>query len=212
MFNLKEAIVMANEKKQQKAPIGIREKLLEVGTKLVAEKGFNKISVEEITKTAGVAKGSFYTYFKRKEDLIQEINRSATSTVIDEVISLQNADIEDKLQLYVVRFINKVQENDIQICRQWLCNMLNPQDILDAKDKEKLDRDCKDIRNILKDEISAGRLKKKTPVSLVANLLVCQIYGMLACWCMSNGEFSPKEWARFFCEAQIRPILKQYLK
>lgn len=203
---------MANEKKEQKAPVGIREKLLEVGAKLVAEKGFNKISVEEITKTAGVAKGSFYTYFKRKEDLIQEINRSATSTVMDEVISMQNVDIEDKLQLYVVRFINKVQENDIQICRQWLCNMLNPQDIVEAKDKEKLERDCKDFRNLLKEEISAGRLKKKTPVSLIANLLVCQIYGMLACWCMSNGEFIPKEWAKNFCEVQIRPILKQYLK
>lgn len=203
---------MANEKKEKQVSVGIREKLLAVGAKLVAEKGFNKISVEEITKAAGVAKGSFYTYFKRKEDLIQEINRSATSAIMDEVNAMQNADIEDKLQLYVVRYINKVQENDIQICRQWLCNMLNPQDIIEAKDKEKLERDCKDIRNLLKEEISAGRLKKKTPVSLVANLLVCQIYGMLACWCMSNGEFIPKEWAKSFCETQIRPILKQYLK
>lgn len=203
---------MANAKKEEKKVQGIREKLLEVGTKLVAEKGFNKISVEEITKAAGVAKGSFYTYFKRKEDLIQEINRSATSQIMEDVIALGNADIEDKLQLYVVRFINKVQENDIQICRQWLCNMLNPQDIVDDKDREKLERDTKDLRNLLKEEIAAGHLRKKTPVSLIANLLICQIYGMLACWCMSNGEFTPKEWSKNFCEAQIRPILKQYLK
>lgn len=203
---------MAAEKKTTQAPQGIREKLLEVGAKLVAEKGFNKISVEEITRTAGVAKGSFYTYFKRKEDLIQEINRSATSQVIEDVNALGNADIEEKLQLYVVRFINKVTENDIQICRQWLCNMLNPQDIVDAKDKEKLERDTKDLRSLLKNEIAAGRLRKKTPVTLVANLLMCQIYGMLACWCMSDAEFVPKEWAKSFCEAQIRPILKQYLK
>lgn len=204
---------MANTKKTKAAePQGIREKLLAVGAKLVAEKGFNKISVEEITKTAGVAKGSFYTYFKRKEDLIQEINRSATSQVMEDVNALGNSDLEDKLQFYVVRFVNKVQENDIQICRQWLCNMLNPQDIVDAKDKEKLERDMKDLRGILKEEISAGRLRKKTPVSLIANLLICQIYGMLACWCMSDAEFVPKEWAKSFCEAQIRPILKQYLK
>lgn len=203
---------MANEKKKATQPQGIREKLLDVGAKLVAEKGFNKISVEEITKTAGVAKGSFYTYFKRKEDLIQEINRSATSQVMEDVEAMGNADIEDKLQLYVVRFINKVQENDIQICRQWLCNMLNPQDIVDAKDKEKLERDMKDIRNLLKEEISAGRLRKKTPVALIANLLTCQIYGMLVCWCMSDAEFTPKEWAKSFCEAEIRPILKQYIK
>lgn len=202
----------ATKTKKPAAPVGIKEKLLAAGVKLVVEKGFNKISVEDITKTAGVAKGSFYTYFKRKEDLIQEINRNATSQVMDAVNDLGNADIEDKLQLYVVRFVNSVQENDIQVCRQWLCNMINSPDIVDVKDKEKLERDTKDLRSLLKDEISDGKLKKKTPVGLVANLLMCQIYGMLACWCMSDGDFIPKEWVKSFCEAQLRPILKPYIK
>jgi len=198
--------------KKEVAPKGIKEKLLEAGVKLVVEKGFNKISVEDITKTAGVAKGSFYTYFKRKEDLIQEINRNATSQVMEAVEAQGNADIEDKLTLYVVRFVNSVQENDIQVCRQWLCNMINSPDIIDAKDKEKLERDTKDLRNLLKEEISAGHLRKKTPIALIANLLMCQIYGMLACWCISDADFVPKEWAKNFCEVQIRPILKPYLK
>lgn len=202
----------AAKPKKAIAPLTTKEKLLAAGVKLVIEKGFNKITVEDITKTAGVAKGSFYTYFKRKEDLIQEINRNATAQLMDEVNDLSNADIEDKLQLYVVRFVNNVQENDIQICRQWLCNMINSPDIVDAKDKEKLEHDTKELRQLLKDEISAGRLKKKTPIALIANLLMCQIYGMLACWCMSNAEFVPKEWAKSFCEAQIRPILKPYFK
>lgn len=199
-------------KKAAPAPQGTKEKLLDAGLKLVMEKGFNKISVEDITKTAGVAKGSFYTYFKRKEDLVQEINRNATAQVIDAVHALGNADIEEKLELYVVRFVTSVQNNDIQICRQWLCNMINSPDIVDAKDKEKLEHDTKDLRALLKEEIAAGNLRKKTPVGLVANLLMCQIYGMLACWCMSNGEFLPKDWAKSFCEAQIHPILKPYLK
>jgi len=198
--------------KKTVAPLTMKDKLLEAGVKLVVEKGFNKISVEDITKTAGVAKGSFYTYFKRKEDLIQEINRNATSQLMENINSMGNADIDEKLQAYVVRFVSNVQENDIQVCRQWLCNMINSPDIVDAKDKEKLERDSKDLRNLLKEEISAGRLKKKMPIALIANIVMCQIYGMLACWCMSDGEFIPKEWAKSICEAQIRPILKPYFK
>ena len=202
----------AAKEKKPVVPLTMKEKLLQAGVKLVVEKGFNKITVEDITKTAGVAKGSFYTYFKRKEDLIQEVNRNATNQIIDTVKVMNNADLDYKLQYYVVRFVSNVQENDIQICRQWLCNMINSPEIVDDKDREKFDRDTKDLRNILKEEISAGNLRKKTPVGVVANLLMCQIYGMLACWCMSNGTFVPKEWAKEMCEVQLRPILKPYLK
>ena len=202
----------AAKEKKLVVPLTMKEKLLQAGVKLVVEKGFNKITVEDITKTAGVAKGSFYTYFKRKEDLIQEVNRNATNQIIDTVKVMNNADLDYKLQYYVVRFVSNVQENDIQICRQWLCNMINSPEIVDDKDREKFDRDTKDLRNILKEEISAGNLRKKTPVGVVANLLMCQIYGMLACWCMSNGTFVPKEWAKEMCEVQLRPILKPYLK
>ena len=188
-----------------------KAKLLAAGVRLVVEKGFNNISVEDITKTAGVAKGSFYTYFKRKEDLIQEINRSATEQLLEGIASA-NVGIEDKLQMFVVRFVTSVQENDIQICRQWLCNLINAPEIVDTKDKEKLEHDIKELRSLLKEEIYAGHLKKKTPIALIANLIMCQIYGMLACWCMSEGSFVPKEWAKGFCEAQIRPILKPYFK
>lgn len=202
----------AAKTKKPAAPQSMKDKLLAAGVKLVVEKGFNKISVEDITKTAGVAKGSFYTYFKRKEDLIQEINRNATSQIMETINISNGMDLEDKLQVYVVRFVSNVQDNDIQVCRQWLCNMINSPDIVDIKDKEKLERDTKDLRNLLKDEIAAGRLRKKTPVALIANLLMCQIYGMLACWCISDAVFVPKEWAKSICEAQLRPILKPYLK
>ena len=33
---------------------------------LILEKGYSNISVEDITKNLGIAKGSFYTYFKSK--------------------------------------------------------------------------------------------------------------------------------------------------
>ncbi len=40
---------------------------------LFAKKGFDKTTVDEIVARAGVAKGTFYLYFKSKDDLIKEL-------------------------------------------------------------------------------------------------------------------------------------------
>lgn len=40
---------------------------------LVLKKGYNNVSVEDITTYVGIAKGSFYTYFKSKNSLINYI-------------------------------------------------------------------------------------------------------------------------------------------
>ena len=50
-----------------------RRKIMDAVEKLIAERGFDNVTVDEITAEAGVSKGSFYTYFKRKEDVVGEI-------------------------------------------------------------------------------------------------------------------------------------------
>jgi TetR/AcrR family transcriptional repressor of nem operon len=45
-----------------------RERLLEVGAQAIAEKSFTACGLTEILKRAGVPKGSFYHYFRSKED------------------------------------------------------------------------------------------------------------------------------------------------
>ncbi|NJE13628.1 TetR/AcrR family transcriptional regulator [Thermococcus sp. LS2] len=48
-----------------------REKILKAARELFAEKGYDKTTVDEIVERAGVAKGTFYNYFKSKEELIK---------------------------------------------------------------------------------------------------------------------------------------------
>jgi len=50
-----------------------RERLVSAAMELFAKKGFDKTTVDEIVARAGVAKGTFYLYFKTKEELIKEI-------------------------------------------------------------------------------------------------------------------------------------------
>lgn len=50
-----------------------RNLILNKAEELFREKGYQTVKVEDITKALGIAKGSFYTYFQSKEDVILEI-------------------------------------------------------------------------------------------------------------------------------------------
>ena len=47
-----------------------RNELLDIAQKLFCEQGYTKTPISAIIKEAGVAKGTFYHYFKSKDDLI----------------------------------------------------------------------------------------------------------------------------------------------
>ena len=56
-----------------KAPEERRLEIIETAEKLFRENGYSNTSVEAIIKEMGVAKGTFYYYFKSKEDILQAI-------------------------------------------------------------------------------------------------------------------------------------------
>lgn len=62
--------------------IETREKIYNTAFKLITERGFDNITVDEICMESGVAKGSFYHYFKSKDDIIVE-----TYKIIDQKYS-----------------------------------------------------------------------------------------------------------------------------
>lgn len=59
-----------NIKKQKK------RKILEKAFELFRKNGYMDTKVEDITKALGISKGSFYTYFKTKEELLCELLES----------------------------------------------------------------------------------------------------------------------------------------
>ena len=50
-----------------------KARILKAGARSVLEKGFNATGLQEVLAAAGVPKGSFYFYFKSKEDFGLEL-------------------------------------------------------------------------------------------------------------------------------------------
>lgn len=51
----------------------VQEKLLEVGVKLIKEKGIKKMTISEVTERAGIGKGTFYHFYPAKEYYVHAV-------------------------------------------------------------------------------------------------------------------------------------------
>lgn len=197
--------------KRQISALETKHRLITAGLDLLKNKGFDAINVEDITQKAGVAKGTFYTYFKRKEDIVLEISRSPFGEIAKELENMENMLITEKLTHYFHRFMECVESCGIHICRQWTRDVLDPNNVPENKDGKKWEYDTDMLKNILRNAIDNGELKKDTPLETLTHIIISQLYGMMTCWCMSDGEFEPLEWTDKFCRLQIDAVIGKYI-
>ncbi|HOX22339.1 MAG TPA: TetR/AcrR family transcriptional regulator [Elusimicrobiales bacterium] len=79
-----------------------RERILEKAAQLFAEKGVDRVSVDEIVKAAGVTNPTLYYYFKSKHTLCEQVfaaERLHFTTKIKEALSAPGS-LENKLSAY----------------------------------------------------------------------------------------------------------------
>jgi AcrR family transcriptional regulator len=64
-----------------------RNAILDAATRVFAERGLTAAPTSEITKQAGVAEGTLFTYFKTKDDLINALYREIKLELADAMMS-----------------------------------------------------------------------------------------------------------------------------
>ena len=77
-----------------------RDKIVEAGLEVIHTQGFNGCSVQDITEAAGVPKGSFYNYFKSKEDLAVEVLNAYRAGADLNLLLDQTKPPLDRLRIY----------------------------------------------------------------------------------------------------------------
>lgn len=69
-----------------------RKAIMHATIELIAEKGYENVVVEDITKRAGIAKGTFYNYYRQKDDVITEFSNSYFSKIEDQALNVESFD------------------------------------------------------------------------------------------------------------------------
>ncbi len=83
------------------------EKILDVSLKLFVEKGFHGTSTAEISKTAGVATGTLFHYFKTKKELINRLYLYTKESMLNGVNSHYDDDksLKENLKMLWYKFV-----------------------------------------------------------------------------------------------------------
>lgn len=92
-----------------------KKRLLESAFELFLDKSVNSTAVDDVVKGAGVAKGTFYLYFKDKYDLLNQLvahkSGSAFIKAYEAAFADEEADFEDKMLLLVNNIIDLLAAN-----------------------------------------------------------------------------------------------------
>lgn len=188
---------------RQEAAQQTRRKLLEAGRKLVGEKGLSGISVEDITAASGVSKGTFYTYFKSKEEIVLALSADMFGEVLTEAKEFPG-DFEQKLSHYMLSFSGWIERGSIGLAQEWIRSVVDPS----RPDGSKLRSDLADMEELFAFGKERGLIAEYSPG--LPRTLVEILYGELLCWCMQGGSFLARTQA--FCEGELHALLQDNIK
>ncbi len=153
-----------------------KDHLLEAGLQVMATQGYNGTSIKDIVDAAGVPKGSFYTYFKSKEDFaVDALERVTDERMQQGRLLLANRNIPPLERLS--RFF---QEN-IGGCEQGvtggcfignMCQeMSDSSEVIRLKVRQMLRNSTHAIEDVLEEARMDGSLKSSIASSVLAEFL-----------------------------------------
>jgi TetR/AcrR family transcriptional repressor of nem operon len=170
---------------ESKLKISTRDKILEVGTKIIHHKGYNHTGIQEILKAAGVAKGSFYNFFKSKEEFgLQVIDyfSSYFSHIAKEILEDRSVPPLERIKLILQWFMEYFKStNFTRGCP--IGNLSQEMGDLSPAFREKLSSAIEQMvagyANVLAEAQAAGEISEKLDVRETANFIVSSWHGAL---------------------------------
>jgi Transcriptional regulator len=172
---------MTNRAKQAEAT---RNKIYECGVNLICKHGFDQVTVEQISKEAGVSVGTYYYYFESKFDLFSEIFKRADDYFENYVAgSLDAADIPGQIIQYFDRYADFSLLNGLEMVKK-----------LYTSDNKMFTAKGRAMQNILQSIIekgqSAGQITRELSSEDITNILFVTARGVVFDWCLYDGSIN----------------------
>jgi TetR/AcrR family fatty acid metabolism transcriptional regulator len=179
--------------------------ILEGALKVFAENGFHKSQVSRIAKEAGVADGTIYLYFKKKEDILTSLFQEKLGELVEKLHNGLNDQMTAREALYKVCEIH-FSELEGNIHLAFLTQIELRQSNLELR-KEigfALKRYIIFIENILEKGKSDGSFRSDIDVKLVRLLIFGGMDEVVTSWLISGQKYS--------LTAQVGPTINFFMK
>ncbi len=164
-----------------------KERIFQVASQLILEKGFDNATMEEISKKAGISKGLFYHYFKSKTDLIIESYSLIDSEFEQELKGLDAGTTPlDKILLTVNTMARHAKQRGLDAVRQIYKGQLDAATASFVSKKRPFYRTIREAVVALQDQ---GSISSGIPPDEYADCLMTCARGVLYDWCLHKGKY-----------------------
>ena len=162
-----------------------RHKIIEVGARIIHHKGYHHTGIQEVLTEAGVPKGSFYFYFKNKEDfglnVIDFFNQMYLG-MIDPILKNEHLTALEQLEAIFDFFISMFKELDYQ-CGCPIGNLSQEMGDLNPAFSEKLTQSVETMAGVYQDILDRAKDTDLVPNGLdssqMAEFIVTSWHGAL---------------------------------
>ncbi|WP_406945630.1 TetR/AcrR family transcriptional regulator [Halobacillus sp. SY10] len=171
----------------------MKEKMMDTIIELFGKKGFQGTSIQDIVEANGVTKGTFYYYFKNKEDVLVHIHQSFIDHLLEgQEKIITNVDLSHSDQLYqiVELLIDNIRTNghSALVFFQEMRHLSEEKTAIILPKRQQFQEN---IQKVLEEGMKAGEFKK----DLRADMLSYAVLGMANWsyfWYEPDGEVDEK--------------------
>jgi AcrR family transcriptional regulator len=147
-----------------------RNAILDAATRLFAERGLTAAPTSEISKQAGVAEGTLFTYFETKDDLINALYRELKLELADAIMSdfPRKKKVRTRLRHIWDRYVNWGIANPRQ--RKVLAQ-LQVSEVLTKESKDATGAPFVEFQIMIRDAIEQRIFRNDLPAELISKSL-----------------------------------------
>jgi AcrR family transcriptional regulator len=152
-----------------------KKQILDGAKKLIAQNGYYQTHVEDILREAKLGKGTFYLYFKNKEELFISILESSLDdweeVVLKAAIDPDHSDLQSYFRALITRSLNFFQRNE-ELCNIYLRIGPGINDIFEPYIERFEQKMLKYVTDELQKGADAGFFRKDMDIDVMANIIV----------------------------------------
>jgi AcrR family transcriptional regulator len=147
-----------------------RNAILSAATRVFAERGLADAPTSEISKQAGVAEGTLFTYFKTKDDLINSLYREIKLELADAMMSdfPRKKGIRAKLEQVWTGYVNWGVANPEE---RKVISQLQVSDILTQASRDAGMAPFAELKTMTREAIEQRILRDDVPLDLISKAL-----------------------------------------
>ena len=164
-----------------------KDRIFNVASQLIIKKGFDNVTLDEISKKAGIAKGLFYHYFKSKADIVIETYSIIDADFEKELLELDSdTSPVDKIFFTVNTMARYARQRGMDFVKQIYKGQLDADGGVLVRKKRPF---FKTVHQSVIELQKQGILGKEIKPDEYAHFIMAFARGILYDWCLHKGKY-----------------------